>query len=120
MESASRNKLDFGHFGAKLRYSLDFRVHDYHSLIASLTREHGGWEQGCLRIADERSRGQRLVPAQGAGAKHWTESAPRFPATKSPGTTAKDKKSRPPGSAGWRAGLLPELYLRKKTVSWQH
>ncbi len=54
--------------------------------IAALTREHGGWEQARLRASDERSRVQCLVPAQGAGARHWTKSAPRFPATQSPGT----------------------------------
>jgi hypothetical protein len=35
-------------------------------LIAALTREHGGWEQACLRTSDERSRVQCLVPARGA------------------------------------------------------
>jgi hypothetical protein len=35
-------------------------------LIAALTREHGGWEQACLRTTDARSRVQCLVPARGA------------------------------------------------------
>ena len=35
-------------------------------LIAALTREHGGWEQACLRTSGERSRVQCLVPARGA------------------------------------------------------
>ena len=38
------------------------------------------------RTSDERSRVQCLVPARSAGARHWTKSAPRFPATESPGT----------------------------------
>jgi len=36
------------------------------SSIAALTREHGGWQQACLRTSDERSRVQCLVPARGA------------------------------------------------------
>ena len=40
----------------------------------------------CGRTNDGRSRVQCLVPAQGAGAWHWMNSAPRFPATQSPGT----------------------------------
>ena len=35
-------------------------------IIAALTREHGGWQQACLRKSDERSRVQCLVPARGA------------------------------------------------------
>jgi hypothetical protein len=35
-------------------------------IIAALTREHGGWEQACLRTTDARSRVQCLVPARGA------------------------------------------------------
>ena len=34
--------------------------------IAALTREHGGWEQACLRTTDARSRVQCLVTARGA------------------------------------------------------
>ena len=36
------------------------------SIIAALTREHGGWEQACLRTSGERSRVQCLVPARSA------------------------------------------------------
>ena len=39
---------------------------DSSCLIAALTREHGGWEQACLRTSDERRRVQCLVPARGA------------------------------------------------------
>lgn len=55
-------------------------------IIAALTREHDGWKQACLRTSGERSRVQCLVPARSAGARHWTESAPRFLTMKSPGT----------------------------------
>jgi len=56
--------------------------------IAELTREHGGWQARVAgRPNDERSRVQCFVPAQSDGARHWTKSAPRFPATESPGTS---------------------------------
>jgi len=55
--------------------------------IAELTREHGGWQARVAgRPNDERSRVQCFVPAQSDGARHWTKSAPRFPATESPET----------------------------------
>jgi len=33
-------------------------------IIAALTREHGGWEQACLRTSDKRSRVKCLVLAR--------------------------------------------------------
>ena len=45
--------------------------------IAALTREHGGWEQAVGLVPDdERSRVKCLVPAQGAGTRRLTKSAP--------------------------------------------
>ena len=38
----------------------------FENLIAALTREHGGWQQACLRTSGERSRVQCLVPARPA------------------------------------------------------
>jgi hypothetical protein len=48
-------------------------------LIAALTHEHDGWEQGCLRTSGERSRAQCLVLSRlRGGTRYLTESAPRF------------------------------------------
>ena len=79
--------------------------------IAALTREHGGWEQACLRTSDERSRVQCLVPARSDGARHWTKAAPRFPATESPGTTRTPVRNPlQPGRLGKNASVSVRPY----------